>query len=422
MNFKELKIIEPILQALNEENYKEPTAIQSKAIPEILNKKDVLGSAQTGTGKTAAFAIPILQHLFHDRRADHQSRRINALIVTPTRELAIQIGESFTTYGKHTGIQNTVIFGGVPQNKQTNALKSKPQVLIATPGRLLDLMNQGFIKLNDIKYFVLDEADRMLDMGFIHDIKKIIEKLPTRRQSLYFSATLPPNIVELSRKILRDPVKIEVNPNSSTAETIQQYLYYTNKSTKNDLLLHLLENQKMDQVLLFSRTKHGSDRIARFLKKKKVNADAIHGDKSQNQRQRALSQFKEGKLRILVATDIAARGIDIDKLQYVINYDIPNISETYVHRIGRSGRAGEEGMAISICEPEENAFVKEIEKLTRQEITVVEDHPFPQTDKKMTAAEKRQFEKEKIQKKKEFFANRNKKQAKPKAKKSYRRR
>ncbi len=422
MNFKDLNIIVPILNALAEEKYEKPTAIQSKAIPVILNKKDVLGSAQTGTGKTAAFAIPILQHLFLDRRQDHQSRKINALIVTPTRELAIQIGESFTTYGRHTGIKNVVIFGGVPQNKQTNALKAKPEVLIATPGRLLDLMNQGYIKLNDIKYFVLDEADRMLDMGFIHDIRKIIEKLPERRQSLYFSATLPPSIVELSRKILRNPIKIEVSPNSSTAETIQQYLYYTNKSTKNDLLLHLLEDKKMNQVLLFSRTKHGSDRIARFLKKKKVNADAIHGDKSQNQRQRALSKFKAGELRVLVATDIAARGIDIDKLQYVINYDIPNISETYVHRIGRSGRAGENGMAISICEPEENAFIKDIEKLTKQSITVVEDHPFPQTDKKMTAAEKRQFEKDKIQKKREFFANRNKKQAKPKAKKSYRRR
>jgi ATP-dependent RNA helicase RhlE len=422
MNFKDLNIIVPILNALEEEKYENPTPIQSKAIPVILSKKDVLGSAQTGTGKTAAFAIPILQHLFLDRRQDHQSRRINALIVTPTRELAIQIGESFTTYGRHTGIKNVVIFGGVPQNKQTNALKTKPEVLIATPGRLLDLMNQGYIRLNDIKYFVLDEADRMLDMGFIHDIKKIIEKLPERRQSLYFSATLPPSIVELSRKILRDPVKIEVSPNSSTAETIQQHLYYTNKSTKNDLLLHLLDDEKMNQVLLFSRTKHGSDRIARFLKKKKVDADAIHGDKSQNQRQRALTKFKAGELRVLVATDIAARGIDIDKLQYVINFDIPNIAETYVHRIGRSGRAGEDGMAISICEPEENAFVKEIEKLTKQKINVVEDHPFPQTDKKMTAAEKRLFEKEKQEKKREFFANRNKKQGKPKAKKSFRRR
>jgi len=321
MNFKELNIIAPILKALHEEKYEEPTAIQAKAIPVIIDKKDVLGSAQTGTGKTAAFAIPILQHLFTERRNDHHSRRINALIVTPTRELAIQIGESFTTYGKYTGIKNVVVFGGVPQNKQTNALKSKPEVLIATPGRLLDLMNQGFISLKDIKYFVLDEADRMLDMGFIHDIRKIIEKLPSQRQSLYFSATLPPNIVELSRKILRNPVKIEVNPNSSTAETIQQYLYYTNKSSKNELLLHILEDDKMDQVLLFSRTKHGSDRIARYLKKKKVNAEAIHGDKSQNQRQRALSQFKDGKVRILVATDIAARGIDIDKLQYVINYE-----------------------------------------------------------------------------------------------------
>jgi len=422
MRFNDLDIIEPILEALHDEKYKEPTSIQEKAIPLILKRHDVLGSAQTGTGKTAAFAIPILQHLFIDRQQGNTSRKIKSLVVTPTRELAIQIGESFSTYGKNTGLRNTVIFGGVPQRSQTNALRQGIDVLIATPGRLLDLIDQGFISLKHIEYFVLDEADRMLDMGFIHDIRKIIALLPKRRQSLFFSATMPSNIVELSRKILSDPKKVEVNPTSSTAQTIQQYLYYTNKSSKNDLLLHILKDQKINQVLLFSRTKHGADRIARNLIKKKISTAAIHGDKAQNQRQKALTKFKAGEIRVLVATDIAARGIDIDKLKYVINYDIPNIAETYVHRIGRSGRAGEEGTAISICEPEENAFVKDIEKLIQKKINIMEDNPFPQTEKKMTAQEKKEWEKEKQRKKKEFFANRNKKQNKPNSSKSFRNR
>lgn len=409
MQFKELDLIAPILKALDEENYVEPTLIQEKSIPLILAKNDVLGSAQTGTGKTAAFAIPILQHLFIDRRDNNKSRKINALIITPTRELAIQIGESFTAYGKHTGLRNTVVFGGVNQKPQTNALRNGIDVLVATPGRLLDLMDQGYISLKDIKYFVLDEADRMLDMGFIHDIRKIIAKLPAERQSLFFSATMPDNIVELSRKILHNPKKVEVSPKSSTAKLIKQYLYYTNKASKPSLLLHILKDKEIKQVLLFSRTKHGSDRIARNLKKKNVDAAAIHGDKSQNQRQRALADFKNGKLRVLVATDIAARGIDIDKLKYVINYDIPNIAETYVHRIGRSGRAGENGNAISICEPEENAFVRDIEKLINKKLIIIEENPFPQTDKVMNNAEKKELEKEKNRKKKEFFANRDKK-------------
>jgi len=402
MQFEELNIIEPILKALKAEKYSEPTTIQAKAIPLILNGDDVLGSAQTGTGKTAAFAIP----------------KINALIITPTRELAIQIGESFSTYGQFTGIKNTVIFGGVPQNAQTRALRGGINVLVATPGRLLDLMDQGFINLKDIKYFVLDEADRMLDMGFIHDIRKIIAKLPNRRQSLFFSATMPDNIVELSRKILSNPKKVEVSPVSSTAETIQQHLYYTNKASKSALLLHILEDKRIDQVLLFSRTKHGSDKIARNLQKHKVKVAAIHGNKSQNQRQKALKQFKAGEIRVLVATDIAARGIDIDKLRYVINYDIPNIAETYVHRIGRSGRAGEEGVSISICEPEENAYIKDIEKLINQKIPVIADNPFPQTEKPMTAKEKKEFEKEKQKKKQEFFAARKKNQNRPHSGKS----
>ncbi len=411
MQFKELDLIEPILKALDEEKYIEPTLIQEKAIPLILKKNDVLGSAQTGTGKTAAFAIPILQHLFLDRRENNKSRKINALVITPTRELAIQIGESFTAYGKHTGLRNTVIFGGVNQKPQTNALRNGLDILVATPGRLLDLMDQGYINLKDIKYFVLDEADRMLDMGFIHDIRKIIAKLPAKRQSLFFSATMPDNIVELSRKILDNPKKVEVNPTSSTAKLIKQYIYFTNKASKPSLLLHVLKDKDIKQVLLFSRTKHGSDRIARNLKKKNVDAAAIHGDKSQNQRQRALADFKKGKLRVLVATDIAARGIDIDKLRYVINYDIPNIAETYVHRIGRSGRAGEDGIAISLCEPEENVFVRDIEKLINKKLIIMEENPFPQTDKVMNNAEKKEVEKEKQRKKREFFANRDKKKS-----------
>ncbi len=409
MQFEDLKIIAPIIKALHEEQYETPTPIQQKAIPLVLNRNDVLGSAQTGTGKTAAFAIPILQHLFQDRDGNKPSGKIHALVLTPTRELAIQIAESFTVYGKYTGIRNTVIFGGVPQRSQVEALKKGVDVLIATPGRLLDLIDQGYIRLNDIKYFVLDEADRMLDMGFIHDIQKIIMELPVRRQSLFFSATMPDNIVTLSRKILSAPKKIEVSPVSSTANTIQQYLYYTNKATKKDLLLHILKDPKIDQVLLFSRTKHGADKIVRHLKSKNIKTAAIHGDKAQNQRQKALTSLKAGEIRVLVATDIAARGIDIDKLKHVINYDIPNIAETYVHRIGRSGRAGEEGIAISICEPEENAFVKDIEKLINKRIEVVKDNPFPQTEKAMTEKEKKEWEKEKNRKKMEEIAARKKK-------------
>jgi len=412
MKFEDLKIIEPILKALKEEKYSVPTDIQEKAIPLILDRKDVLGSAQTGTGKTAAFAIPILQHLYLDRQQQNSPRKINALIITPTRELAIQIAESFSTYGRYTGLKNTVVFGGVKQGNQTDALQRGVDILVATPGRLLDLMDQGFVRLNNIEYFVLDEADRMLDMGFIHDIKKIIAKLPAKRQSLFFSATMPNNIVGLSRKILKNPIKVDVSPISSTADTIQQYLYYTNRSTKKDLLNHILRDRKIDQVLLFSRTKHGADRITRNLKKEKIKAAAIHGDKAQNARQKVLQQFKDGEIRVLVATDIAARGIDIDKLGYVINYDIPNIAETYVHRIGRCGRAGDEGVSISICEPEENAYIKEIEKLIDQKIEVIKNNPFPQTDNPMNAKERQQFEKDKNRRKQEFFAAKNKSRAK----------
>lgn len=413
MQFKQLGIIEPILKALQEESYSKPTSIQEKAIPVILTKRDVLGSTQTGTGKTAAFAIPILQHLYLDRQKNSGSKKIKALVITPTRELAIQVGESFSVYGRHTGIKNTVIFGGVTQGKQTTALNHGIDILVATPGRLLDLYNQGFVKLNNIEYFVLDEADRMLDMGFIHDIKKIIKILPLKRQSLFFSATMPQTIVELSQKILHNPDKISVTPISSTAETINQVLYYTNKASKRELLLYILDKHRINQVLVFTKTKHGADKIVTYLKSKKIDCAAIHGDKAQNQRQKALTQFKNGEIQVLIATDIAARGIDIDKLKFVINFDIPNISETYVHRIGRSGRAGDEGNAISICEPEENSYIKDIEKLIGLKIDVIKDHPFPQTDAPMTTAEKRIFEKEKLEKKRKFFADKKKKEARP---------
>ncbi len=408
MKFEDLKLIPEILRALKDEGYTEPTSIQEKAIPLVLNRQDVLGSAQTGTGKTAAFAIPIIQHLAKRQKPDGK-RKVTTLVVTPTRELALQIAESFTAYGRYTPIKNTVIYGGVGQGAQTDALRRGVDVLVATPGRLLDLMDQGYITLHHVRYFVLDEADRMLDMGFIHDIKKIIAKLPKERQSLFFSATMPKNIVELSNQILINPKKVAVSPVSSTAETIQQHLYMTNRENKRELLLHILKDSSMKQVLVFSRTKHGSDRIVRNLKKKNIECAAIHGDKSQNQRQKALKSFKNGQIRVLVATDIAARGIDIDKLRHVINYDIPNESETYVHRIGRCGRAGEDGISISICEPEENAYIRDIEKLIKQKIQVVSDNPFPQTDKPMTNAEKKEWEKEKQRKKQEFFANRNKK-------------
>lgn len=413
MTFKDLHLIPSILKALEDENYTAPTDIQAKSIPLILDRNDVLGSAQTGTGKTAAFAIPIIQHLAKEKEHQQSSHKpkITTLVVTPTRELAIQIDESFSTYGKYTDIKNTVIFGGVKQGRQVKRIERGVDVLIATPGRLLDLMNQRLVSLKDIKYFVLDEADRMLDMGFINDIKKIIAQLPKKRQSLFFSATMPQNIIDLSRKILHQPKKVAVNPVSSTAETIQQFVYPTNKNLKMKLLLNILDNDEIEQVLLFSRTKHGADRIVRNLKKERITSAAIHGNKAQNQRQKVLAEFKDGTIRVLVATDIAARGIDIDKLRYVINYDIPNEPETYVHRIGRCGRAGEDGIAISICEPEENGYLRDIEKLTQQKIQIVEDNPYPQTERPMNAAEKKEAEKEKQRRKQEFFANRNKNRA-----------
>ena len=376
MTFKDLHIIEPILRAVEEEGYTNPTPIQEQSIPILLKGKDLLGCAQTGTGKTASFAIPILQHIYLDKQQNTGARTVKALIITPTRELAIQIADSFTSYGKHTGIKNTVIFGGVKQGQQTNALRAGVDVLVATPGRLLDLMQQGFITLKHIEYFVLDEADHMLDMGFIHDIKKVIAQLPQRRQSLFFSATMPKSIVELSGKILGHPEKVTIKPQQATAEKVDQALYYVTKPSKTKLLIHLIEEKKAQSTLVFSRTKHGADKIVKVLIKAGIKAAAIHGNKAQNARQRALNAFKDGDLAVLVATDIAARGIDVDDLSLVINFDLPNVPETYVHRIGRTGRAKASGIALSFCDAVEKADLKEIEKLINQKVPVISDHPF----------------------------------------------
>jgi len=376
MTFEELHLVEPILKALEEQGYTNPTPIQEQSIPILLRGKDLLGCAQTGTGKTAAFAIPILQHLYLDKLNNKGKRTIKALIVTPTRELAIQIAENFSIYGKYTGIKNTVVFGGVKQASQVQALKNGVDVLVATPGRLLDLIDQGYISLSDIEYSVLDEADRMLDMGFIHDIRKIIAKLPAKKQSLFFSATMPPDIVRLSKKILGNPEKVSVQPEQATAEKVDQAVYFVTKKGKTKLLVHLLQTEPIDSVLIFSRTKYGANNIVKLLAKSRIEAEAIHSNKSQASRQRALGNFKSGKTKILVATDIAARGIDVQDISYVINYDLPNISETYIHRIGRTGRANASGIALSFCNMEERAYLRDIEKLISQKIRVVEDHPF----------------------------------------------
>lgn len=379
MLFNELFLIEPILKALKEEGYEKPTPIQAQSIPILLQGKDLLGCAQTGTGKTAAFAIPILQ-LLAGKPTYEKKRKIRCLVVTPTRELAIQIQESFVAYGRHLDILSTVIFGGVGQGPQTDMLRKGVDILVATPGRLLDLIQQGFITLKDVELFVLDEADRMLDMGFIHDIKKLLVLVPKQKQSLFFSATMPPEIVTLANSILNNPEKVEVTPVSSTADTIQQYLYYVDKFNKNGLLLHLLKNEKIKTVLVFTRTKHGADKIVKVLEKNNIKAEAIHGNKAQNARQRALTNFKSQTTRVLVATDIAARGIDVDDLEFVINYDIPNVSETYVHRIGRTGRAGANGTAFSFCDFDEKGDWKQIEKLIGKQIDVVDNHPYPMTE------------------------------------------
>ncbi|MEZ0485941.1 DEAD/DEAH box helicase [Fibrella aquatica] len=376
MNFNELAIISPILEALAEEGYTTPTPIQEQAIPLVNAGRDLLGCAQTGTGKTAAFSIPTLQRLYTKKQSGQWSNKIKALILTPTRELAIQIDESLAAYGRHLDLRHAVIFGGVGQKSQTDALRNGVDILTATPGRLLDLMNQGFVHLKHIEFFVLDEADRMLDMGFIHDVRKVLAQLPAQRQSLFFSATMPPEIVKLADTILTNPAKVEVTPASSTADTVAQVVYMVEKDDKRSLLLHLLEDKSIASALVFSRTKHGADKVAEFLNKHGVKTEAIHGNKAQNARQRALSNFKDHTTRVLVATDIAARGIDIDSLSHVFNYELPNIPESYVHRIGRTGRAGASGIAISFCETDERAYLKDIQKLIGKVVPVAQENPY----------------------------------------------
>jgi ATP-dependent RNA helicase RhlE len=380
LSFQHLHLIEPLLKALNDEGYTTPTPIQEQAIPVILERKDLLGCAQTGTGKTAAFALPLLQLMCEDAAAGKTAqsagpRPIRTLILTPTRELAIQIYESFAAYGRHTGIRHLVIYGGVPQHPQVQGLQRGTDVLVATPGRLLDLSNQRLLDLRQIRYFVLDEADRMLDMGFINDVRKILTLLPAKKQTLFFSATMPPEIQKLAGSILVDPTRVEVTPQSTTAETVQQSVYFVERKDKRSLLLHLLNSSSIPTALVFTRTKHGADKVAQGLTRAGIRAEAIHGNKSQNARQRALVNFKNRHTRILVATDIAARGIDIDDLTHVINFELPNVPETYVHRIGRTGRAGASGTALSFCDHEEKEFLHDIQKLISRQIPVVEDHP-----------------------------------------------
>ena len=374
MLFTDLNIIKPILDALQKQGYEKPTPIQEQAIPSILEHRDVLGTAQTGTGKTAAFAIPILQNL--TERKGPKNNHIKALILTPTRELAIQIEESFDSYGKNLPLRKLVVFGGVKQGSQENALRRGVDILVATPGRLLDFIAQGIISLKNIEIFVLDEADRMLDMGFVHDVKRIIKLLPQKRQTLFFSATMPTEIQKLADSILNTPIKVSVTPISSTAETIKQAVYFVDKDNKLDLLTHILQNDIKESVLVFSRTKHGADKIARKLQSANISAEAIHGNKSQNARQNALNNFKGGRTRVLVATDIAARGIDIDELKYVVNYELSDVAETYVHRIGRTGRAGSEGSSISFVDGLDLLNLKDTEKLIGMKIPVEKNHPF----------------------------------------------
>ncbi|MBN1050210.1 UNVERIFIED_ORG: DEAD/DEAH box helicase [Clostridium botulinum] len=401
MLFKDLNIIEPIQKALTEAGYTNPTPIQEQSIPSLLEGKDFLGCAQTGTGKTAAFAIPVLQNIAKNQNKSDKSRTIKALILAPTRELAIQIEENFTLYSKHTNIKNTVIFGGVSQKPQTRILGEGVDILIATPGRLLDLIDQKYIDLSNVKHFVLDEADRMFDMGMVRDVKKIVAKLPKVRQNLLFSATMPSEVKSLVNSILKDPVKVEVAPVSSTIDTITQGVYFVTKKDKKSLLVHLLKDESIKSLLVFSRTKYGANNIVKDLAKTGTESQAIHGNKSQNARQLALSNFKEGKIRVLVATDIAARGIDVDGLSHVINYDLPDVPETYVHRIGRTGRAGNSGVAISFCDVDEKSSLKDIEKTIGKNIPVMKNVEFEriaitrepaqskEADKKTTDANKK---------------------------------
>jgi ATP-dependent RNA helicase RhlE len=388
MTFHSLGLIDPIQEALAKEGYVTPTPIQQKAIPVVLKGRDILACAQTGTGKTAAFVLPILQHI--TETPGQKQKHIKALILTPTRELAIQIEDNIKAYSRFLKVSYLSIYGGVNQSKQVHALTSGVDILVATPGRLLDLVGQGYIRLDKISFFVLDEADRMLDMGFVNDIKRVIRLLPPRRQSLFFSATMPDNIKYLAGEILTNPEKVEVTPVSSTAEKIDQEVYLVDQGNKNDLLVQLLQKSSVTAVLVFTRTKHGADKVVKVLNRSGIKAEAIHGNKSQNARQTALNNFKSGKTRVLVATDIAARGIDIDELSLVINFELPNVAETYVHRIGRTGRAGLSGKAISFCNLEERAYLKDIQKLIRMDISVVEGHDFPSTEVMVQAPSKAQ--------------------------------
>ncbi|WFF71762.1 DEAD/DEAH box helicase [Proteiniclasticum sp. QWL-01] len=377
MNFKELNVIGPILKALEKEKYESPTPIQEQAIPHILKQRDLLGCAQTGTGKTAAFAVPMLQLLSKKGGSGKGNRSIKALVLTPTRELAIQIYDSFRTYGQFTNLTYGVIFGGVSQVPQEQVLRTGIDILVATPGRLNDLIGQGLINLKALEIFVLDEADRMLDMGFLNDVKKVIRQLPAKKQTLLFSATMSPDIMEIANSILVKPEKVSVTPVSSAVDTVQQVLYHVDKGNKKELLKHLLQDPTIDSALVFSRTKHGADKIVKDLERANIKAAAIHGNKSQGNRQTALSNFKNRVTRVLVATDIAARGIDIDELSHVFNYDLPNVPETYIHRIGRTGRAGLEGTAISFCDFDEKPLLKDIEKLMGKKVPEVKNHPYP---------------------------------------------
>ncbi|MES2628768.1 MAG: DEAD/DEAH box helicase [Bacteroidota bacterium] len=367
-------LIPQLCEALTNKGYVNPTPIQEQSIPHILAHRDIFGCAQTGTGKTASFALPILQLL--DAAKLHNTKGIKALVLAPTRELALQIHDSFTEYGQHLGLKHAVIFGGVSQVNQVNILKRGVDILIATPGRLLDLMNQGFIDLRGIQYFVLDEADRMLDMGFIHDIKRIIPKLPEKRQTIFFSATVSPEIRKLSETLLKNPARVNVTPVSSAAEMVSQSVYYVKKEDKRALLKHVIEAEKIEHVLVFTRTKHGADRVVKDLLKSGIKSAAIHGDKSQGAREKALAGFKDRSIRVLVATDIASRGIDVNQLSHVINFELPEVAETYVHRIGRTGRAGASGVALSFCTPDEMTYLNGITKLINKKINVVKSHPF----------------------------------------------
>jgi ATP-dependent RNA helicase RhlE len=374
MTFQDLNLIAPLLSALSKQGYSQPTPIQEKAIPCILQGSDIFGCAQTGTGKTAAFALPILQFL-HAKQTNGRAG-IKALILAPTRELALQINESFGIYGAHLNIRHAVIFGGVSQNTQTNNLRKGVDVVIATPGRLLDLMEQGHVKLNAVEYFVLDEADQMLDMGFINDIKRIISRLPAKKQTVFFSATAPVEIKKLADSLLRNPVNVNIAPVNSTTELIKQAVYFVSQEKKKPLLRHLLKDDSIANALVFTRTKHGADKVVKELNKNGIKAEAIHGNKSQSARERALRGFKNKSIRVLVATDIASRGIDVDKLTHVINFEIPEQAETYVHRIGRTGRAGESGTALSFCNVDERPYLKNIHKLIKKDIDVIKSHPF----------------------------------------------